>query len=262
MSDTTNYFKNHYQISGKGEPVLFIHGLGSSSRDWQFQTSFFEKEYQVITVDVRGHGQSDRSSVAFSIELFAADIIALLAELKITKIHLVGLSMGGMIAFEMALKHPSLIKSMVIVNSGPGYLNMNLKLRFKFLLRLLSLHFLSMEKVAAAVASGLFPSSDQQHLRNLFIERFIENDKKSYIKSLQALAKWNIVAKLDQIQCPTLILAADNDYTSVESKRDYTAKLKQGQLQVIANSHHALPVEKPDEFNRSVQQFLQSLNPD
>jgi len=249
----------HYEIHGTGEPLVLIHGLGSSSRDWEFQIPSLVENYQVITVDVRGHGKSELASGKYSIELFADDIAKLLTHLELPKVSLIGLSMGGMISLELAVKNPDLIKSLVIVNSGPGYLNLNFQLRFKFFLRLLSLRILSLEKVGASVAQGLFPKGNQQKLRDLFLERYVENDKVSYIKSLKALSTWNVVDKLPVIACPTLVLAADTDYTSVASKQSYVDKIPDATLVVIEDSHHALPVEKPEAFNLAVATFLKSV---
>ncbi len=257
---TINGIELYYEIHGQGEPLILIHGLGSCTEDWQYQITYFAKNYQVIVVDIRGHGQTDKPSGAYSIELFADDVVQLLNTLKITKVNVIGLSMGGMIAFELAVRHPQLIKSSVIVNSGPGYINMDIKTRLKFRLRLLMLRVMSMEKVGAKIAEGLFPGKQGRYLRALFVESFCKNDKPSYIKSLKALAHWNVVEELDKLVCPSLILAADNDYTSIESKQKYVELMKNAQLQIIPNSHHALPVEKPDEFNQVVAQFLGSLN--
>ncbi len=249
----------YYEIHGKGQPLLLIHGLGSSSRDWEFQLDAFAEHFQVITVDVRGHGRSTKAKGDYSIELFADDIAKLMQELEIPSAHIVSLSMGGMITFQLALDHPELVKSMVIVNSGPGFPLKNIKARLKFGLRFFMIKFLSMEKVGKKIASGLFPNPDQQQLRDLFVERFITNHKPSYIKTMKTLINWNVTKQLDKINCPSLILAADNDYTSIQSKKDYTALMKHAQLQIIKNSHHALPVEKPEEFNQAVLAFISQI---
>ena len=68
-----NGIAEHYEIFGQGQPILFIHGLGSSSRDWEYQIDYFSKMYRVITIDVRGHGQSDKPPGPYSVPLFAAD---------------------------------------------------------------------------------------------------------------------------------------------------------------------------------------------
>ena len=63
-----------YEITGKGEPIVFIHGLGSSGRDWEYQIDYFSDHYQVIVLDVRGHGNSDKPPGPYSIPLFARDL--------------------------------------------------------------------------------------------------------------------------------------------------------------------------------------------
>ena len=104
----------YYEISGQGQPLLFIHGLGSSTRDWERQATFFSRHYQVITFDLRGHGKSDKPPGPYSVELFTADTAGLIESLGIGQTHVVGLSMGGMIAFQLALKASELVSSMVI----------------------------------------------------------------------------------------------------------------------------------------------------
>ena len=109
----------HYEITGEGQPLLFIHGLGSSSLDWEEQVSFFSKDYKVITFDVRGHRLSDKPLDPYSIQLFSGDTSALIKSLDLPPVHVVGISMGGMIAFQLAVDGPELLKSMTIVNSAP-----------------------------------------------------------------------------------------------------------------------------------------------
>ena len=94
-----NNINMYYEVLGHGEPLLFIHGLGSSTRDWENQIDFFSKNYQVILVDVRGHGQTDKPPGSYSISMFANDIAGLLDQLELPSVHVVGISMGGMIAF-------------------------------------------------------------------------------------------------------------------------------------------------------------------
>jgi pimeloyl-ACP methyl ester carboxylesterase len=116
-----DYLKLHYEVMGEGDRILFLHGLGSSGRDWQEQTSFFANRYQVITVDMRGHGESNNPPGAYSIPLFAEDVARLLEVLRTPPVHTVGISMGGMIAFQLAVSNPELVRSLVIVNSSPEF---------------------------------------------------------------------------------------------------------------------------------------------
>ncbi|HVF40381.1 MAG TPA: alpha/beta hydrolase, partial [Gemmatimonadaceae bacterium] len=109
----------HYEIAGQGEPVLLIHGLGSRSEDWEEQVPAMAEHFRVITYDVRGHGRSSKPAGPYSVAESAADAAALLEALHVGPVHVVGLSMGGMIAFQLMADRPELVKSAVIVNSGP-----------------------------------------------------------------------------------------------------------------------------------------------
>src|SRR5439155_12833482 len=93
---------------------------GSSKRDWEPQVAELAKTYRVITVDLRGHGQSDKPAGPYTIPEFAADVAGLLESLHASPAHIVGLSLGGGVAFQLAVNYPALLKSLTIVNSGPS----------------------------------------------------------------------------------------------------------------------------------------------
>ena len=111
----TNGINLKYDEQGQGEPLLFLHGLGSQGEDWGFQVPFFAPHYRVVTVDLRGHGESDKPAGPYSVSMMADDVVGLLDALKIESAHIVGLSMGGMIAFQLVVDKPERVRSMVIV---------------------------------------------------------------------------------------------------------------------------------------------------
>lgn len=110
----------HYEDYGRGMPVVLVHGLGSSIRDWEYQIPALAGRYRVVALDVRGHGRSDKPRERYSIATFSEDLVALIDHLGLVDVHLVGISMGGMIGFQLAVDHPELLRSLTIVNSGPG----------------------------------------------------------------------------------------------------------------------------------------------
>ena len=111
--------KLYYEVTGYGLPLLMIHGLGSNSRDWEKQVNPFAQKYQVITLDLRGHGCSDKPPGPYSVKMFAEDTAGLMRELGLVPSHVVGISMGGMVAFELAVHFPELLRSLTVVNSYP-----------------------------------------------------------------------------------------------------------------------------------------------
>ena len=246
-----------YQIQGSGDPLVLIHGLGSRSRDWQYQMEYFSKYFKVLTYDLRGHGHSDKPRGPYSIEQFAMDTNQLLLSLGMTPCHVVGISLGGMIAMQLALDAPENVKSLVLVNTTPDMVVRSIKQRLELWQRLLLVRFFGMRKVGEVLASRIFPGSDQLELRNLFVERWAENDPFAWRESLKGLVGWSVLDRLGEIRCPVLVISADQDYIPVSEKEAYGSKFPDGRLVVIENSHHATPVDQPEKFNRFVYDFLQ-----
>ena len=246
----------HYEITGEGEPLLLIHGLGSSSRDWAPQVHYFSKLFQVVTFDVRGHRQSSKPPGPYSILQFTEDTAELINALDIGPAHVAGISMGGMIAFQLTLIKPELVKSLVVINSGPDFTPKSLKQRLAIYQRFLIVRILGMRAMGKVLAKRLFPKPNQDNIRSIFIERWAENDKRAYLSSMKAIFSWNIDDQLSKIKCPVLILAADEDYTPVSYKEEYTKKIPNAELVVISDSRHAIPVEHPDKFNQVLMSFL------
>ena len=107
--------KLYYEVHGRGEPLLMIMGLGSSSATWSpVLVTELSRRFQTIVYDNRGTGQSDKPAIPYSLEMFAGDAIALLDALKIERTHVFGVSMGGMIAQELALGHPSRLQTLTL----------------------------------------------------------------------------------------------------------------------------------------------------
>jgi len=246
----------YYETLGGGDPILFIHGLGSSSRDWELQIQPFSKNYQVVVYDVRGHGKSDKPAGPYSIAQFAKDAIALITALDLAPVHVVGISMGGMIGLQLAVDAPDLVKSLVVVNSGPEMVVKTLKDRIQVAQRFLIVRILGMRKMGEVLSERLFPKEEHREIRKIFVERWEENDPRAYRESLRAIVGWTVVDQLKTIRCPVLVVAADEDYTPVEAKAAYVKKLPRGEMVVVEDSRHGTPVEKPEVFNQILQEFL------
>jgi len=250
----------HYEVTGDGPPLLLIHGLGSSCRDWEKQVDSFAKEYQVITLDLRGHGQSSKPSGPYSIRMFANDTAALIRVLGVAPLHVVGISMGGMVAFELVVHFPELLRSMVIVNSYPEMRVETFREYLQIWRRYIFLELLGMRGTGLMLGRHLFPKPEQRDLQELFIVRWAENDKRAYRESLRAIVNWNVEEHLSEIRCPVLVVASDQDYMSLEEKKNYVAKIPNAKLVVIEDARHAVTAERPRQFNAIVKEFLAGLD--
>jgi len=248
----------YYEVTGEGQPLLFLNGLGMSVRDWQGQVLHFSKDYQVVTFDYRGQGASDKPPGTYSISLFCDDTVRLLRSINAWPTHVVGLSMGGMVAFQMAVSHPELVRSMVIVNSGPELILRTWGQKFEFLKRRLIVRVLGMRMMAKILGNRLFPEKGQKVLRREMTTRWARNDKNAYIRSVRALENWSVSEHLAKIRCPALVISADQDYTPVSYKQFYVSRMREAKLVVIYNSRHATPLDQPEIFNETVGEFLRS----
>lgn len=259
------YFDNdgcqlHYEDYGHGTPVLLIHGLGSSTLDWEFQIPVLSAHYRVLALDVRGHGRSDKPHGRYRIVDFADDVAALIEHLQLPPVHLVGISMGGMIGFQLGVDQPHLLRSLTIVNSAPQVKAHNLRERLEIAKRWLLARLLPLETLAKALGKLLFPRPEQAELRQKVEQRWPRNDKRAYLASLDAIIGWGVRERLQRITCPTLVISADHDYTPVESKQAYVTELPDARLQVIDNSRHATPLDQPQRFNTVLLDFLAEVD--
>ena len=233
--------------------------MGSSSRDWEQQVRFFAERFKVIVFDARGHGKSSKPAGPYSMPLLAMDTQRLLQAIEVIPAHVVGISMGGMIAFQLAVNNPELVKSLVIVNSSPEYIVQTLKQRIQVWQRFLIVKLLGMRKMGKVLSQRLFPEAEQEALRNVFVERWAENDPLAYREAMKAIIGWSVADRIEAINCPMLVIGSEQDYTSVAEKKAYVERIAQAKLLVIEDSRHALPLEKPDVFNAALEEFLMGL---
>jgi 3-oxoadipate enol-lactonase len=161
-----------------------------------------------------------------------------------------------MVAFQLALDFPHLVKKLVIVNSVPELVPRGIGDLLNYWQRLIIIRLMGMEKMGRVLAERFFTDPDQESLKEIFTRRWTENHKPSYRAALKATYGWSVRERLGEIQAPTLVLGADGDYFPTSAKEAYTALIPGARLVVVENSRHALPAEKPAEFNRVVLDFL------
>ncbi len=247
-------FDLYYETAGSGTPLLLIHGLGSSARDWEAQTAAFAKDYFVIAIDLRGHGRSGDPPGPYHIVDFARDLTQLLDHLQCGPAHVVGVSLGGGIAFQLALDAPQRVRSLTVVNSAPEMILRTPLQKFAIWQRRKLVKWLGLPRFGRILGKKLFP--DLPAAGEVFAQRFATNRERPYTDTLNALIGWSIASRLGELKIPTLILTSDQDYTPVAFKEAYTAQIPNAELVVIADARHALPMERPDAFNKAVQAFL------
>ena len=254
----TDDAKLFYEDAGHGEPVLLLHGLGGSTADWAPQVEALAPRYRVLALDVRGSGRSRdlrRPGGPFSVQQFADDAARFLDQLDATPAHVVGLSLGGMIAFQLAVDHPRCVRTLTIVNSVPALVPRTLAERLRLGLRLGVARLFGPAGMARLLVRRLFPRPEQAPLRRRFLEAMARNDKRAYLASQRALVGWSVLDRIGAIEAPVLVVASERDYWPVADQEAYARRMQRAEVAVVADAGHALPIEAPDRLDLSINNF-------
>jgi len=246
-----------YQEAGEGDPLLLLHGLGSSSDDWWFQTPAFAPHFRLILPNLRGHKQSTTLRGPISIFTLAADIAQLMEALGIAQAHVLGLSLGGLVAQLLAIHFPQKVNKLMLVNTFAHLWPTSPREAFILARRVVVSKFLPPLTTAKVVARDLFPRPDQAALRDEVLTRGGVNDVASYRYLVDAIRRFDSRAQLDRIAAATLLVTGDRDAVVPRGcQRQLARGIRQVQWHIVRDSGHATPVDQPEEFNRVVLKFL------
>jgi pimeloyl-ACP methyl ester carboxylesterase len=260
-----------YELSGQGAPLVLIHGFTDNLRMWFDQVPAFAGRFEVLSYDVRGHGETETPAGSFSMDLFVADLRALLAALEIEKACLLGYSMGGRIALQFALEHPESTAGLVFANSGVRGAGTNLT--EEQVAELLERRRQMAEMLGTGdievIADGMAERSFSPGLRERdpvlfrkYKEIKLRNDPRHYPAILEALVQaMASPPDLSALRSPALIIAGDRDsFMAVEEARAMEKAIADSTV-VILPTGHAAAIEAPEAFNRAVLDFMSRVEP-
>lgn len=246
----------HCPEQGQGPAVLLIHGLGASHQDWKEVAPLLATDHRVLTPDLRGFGQSQHLSGPFRPDLMAADVRALMDRLDVQQALVVGHSMGGAVAVELALKSPERVQSLTIANSVPAFRPTRAREWFEIGLRLATMSVLGPRRLGRIMGRRMFPHAEQAELRRFIEQRAADNRRHAYLASLIALTKWSAVDRLHELVMPVAILASGNDYFTVDDMRRYAEAVPDGHFYCFPDARHGVPLEAGAEMAHCLRQFF------
>lgn len=245
----------HYLTRGSGRHVLLVHGLGSSGGDWAFQVPALEAHRRVILPDLRGSGLSDAPPGPYSIATLAADLWALADSLGVEELDVVGFSLGGAVALEMALQRPDRVTRLVLVNSLASYRIDHWRKWVEARFHAWTVRVSGLQRTAALVARRVFPGDWQAAMRERAVRVIGAARRRPYLATVAALERWCARDRLDRLRSRVLVIAAEHDYTPLAEKRQLAARLG-AQLVVVAGSRHGTPFDAIGITNATLVAFL------
>ena len=254
----------HYELhpppAQDGSLVTFLHGLGSCGEDWLLQVPVVAQRHPVLTLDLPGHGRSVALRGRPTIAAMARLVAGLLRELGAAPSHLVGLSLGGAVALQLAVDEPRLVRSLIAVNTF-ARLRMGAGGIGRGLARLALLGIGRMDWLGRWVAAGLFPRTEQEGMRRAAAERLASNPRSAYWNAILAAARFDLRSRLGQIIVPVLIIAGEDDTTvPLSAKAELAASIPRAKLEIMPGSGHATPIDASVRFNELLLEFLEHVD--
>jgi len=244
---------------GEGPLVLFMHGIGGNRSNWQDQLPAFAAKFHAAAWDARGYGASDDYPGPLDFGDFSGDLLRVLDHFKVAKAHLVGLSMGGLIAFDFHARHPNRVATLTICDSMPGMTGLSSEGRREFI-RIRQeplLNGKAPRDIAPAVAKTLVGKSAQPGSFERLVASMSALHKDSYLKAIEATTNYARELKLENIAVPAHIVVGDEDaLTPPALSRAMAARIPGSRLTVIAGAGHLSNIEQPAAFNQAVLAFL------
>jgi pimeloyl-ACP methyl ester carboxylesterase len=251
-----------YSDQGQGLPVVFLHAFPFNRTMWDPQLAGLSDRYRIITVDLRGHGESDAPFWRYSMDLFADDVKGLLDHLNIQQAVLVGLSMGGYLMFAFHRKYRERIKALVFCDTRAEADTQELA-AWRFALAQ-KIYKEGTKAVVADMGPKLLSVAAYQTKPDLvrLVEAIsLSTQISGAIGDLMAIAERpDSSPDLARIACPTLVLVGDGDrLTTPEENRRIAERITDAKFAIIPSAGHISNLEQPEAFNAALSSFLETV---
>lgn len=256
-SVTVNNVKINYVEQGTGdEAVVFVHGYTGALGNWTRVLERLPKKYHAYALDLRGHGQSDRPG-SYQLADMVEDIYAFSRELGIEQFSYVGHSLGGKIGYQFALDHPDVLKTMILAAPAPAHDFIPPGQRAAFLDTVIAA-FGSPEGMRGFFGQTAKPPSEE--LLDEFIGDAMTADSAAKAESAVWWISTNLEPQLGGIEVPTLIVAGGKDDLPIDWERRYANEINGCRFEVLEDSGHFVPMEKPEEFVDLLTSFIRDVS--
>ncbi len=250
-----------YEIHGTGEPLVLIHGAQSDRSIFSGMLTDFTDQFEVLTYDQRGSGQSEKPDVEYTMGMIADDTAALMDHVGFSSAHIYGVSMGGMIAQELAIRHATHVRSLVLGCTTPGGPKA-VSLEGEAIQSSHSTEELSAEERGKALAETAFTKGYIQHHPEL-IPALIEARRKQpldpvgFAHRMQAAYAHDTYERLAQIACPTLVITGKDDaLIAWQNSKLLAEHIPAAELVLLEPAGHVFWVEQPAQSKEAILGFL------
>ncbi|WP_026736301.1 alpha/beta fold hydrolase [Fischerella sp. PCC 9605] len=259
MNANINGANLYYEIHGKGDPLLMIQGWGAEISNWQNVIQPLSKNFQLILFDNRGMGRSEVTPGDYTTRLMADDAAALLEHLQISQTHVLGWSMGGAIAQELALAYPEKVNRLVLYATAAKFSEKSVFVCRSQIEAIERQEFATQVnwEVSFCFSEVLF--ADQARLAEVLksaLNPQYPGTLEGLISQFVAVASHDTRGQLGSIKSPTLVIGAEEDsLIRIDNVKSLAGEIKNAELKVLPGAHMC-HIEKAAEFSQAVTEFL------
>lgn len=245
--------------------ILLLTGLAAKRYGWYYQLDEFGHRYRTIALDHRDISDSDEVTEAYTVADMADDAAAAMRALGVQRTHVIGISLGGFVALELALRHPELVDKLVLVSTSAGgstHVQPGPEIIAMLTIRAeqnIEIGELARRIYSMIMAPGFAESHPEELDRVAEIARYRPLHAAAYYRQLQATLTHDVAQQLDRIQASTLVIHGDVDPLVPPGNGDYLAQHIKGAKHIVYRNVGHVPIfECPEQFNRDVLAFLES----
>lgn len=255
-----NYIINntnlYYEVIGEGPALIFTHGASLNYQQWDKQVIKFKDNYKVITWDVRGHGNSSLPEGSVNPDDFSTDLIGLMDYLKIDTAVLCGLSMGGHISLQTAIKYPERVKGLILIGT-PFSNSFNLYQKITVPINRFCTRLIPKDITAQLMAKTLSKYNPDSY--QYIIDSFALISSDNWNRLWSAITRMESKDELHKVKCPTLILIGEYDNLTRGMQSYMQSNIPNAQLKTIPDAHHGTNLDNPDAVNDEIVQFIKKI---
>jgi 3-oxoadipate enol-lactonase len=248
----------YWEESGRGEPILLIMGLGYAHQMWHRTRPTIESRYRTIVFDNRGVGKSDVPTEPYSIAQMADDAAAVMDAAGVERARVFGISMGGMIAQEFAIRYPARVERLILGCTACGGSNA-VPAAEKVLQVLMARATMTPEEGAEAMVPYIYDASTPRERidQDLVIRRSVYPTPQGYLGQVQAIVAWSCFDRLRSITAPTLVIHGENDQlVPPENAKIIADRIPGAELVMLPHASHIFTTDQPEASHAAILRFL------
>ncbi|MGH2763238.1 MAG: alpha/beta fold hydrolase [Thermoleophilaceae bacterium] len=255
----------YHEVHGEGEPLLCVHGLATDTLAWALQVPAFSARHRTVVFDNRDVGRSSMAAESYEIADMAQDALALADALELDSYHLLGVSMGGAIAQEIALAAPERVRTLTLAMTfaAGGQWTRKLSEVWGARVRRVSHEEHVDELMLLNFSEAFFENAEgAAWMRDLMLQNPHPQPAEAFARQLDASSRHDTTERLDTLEMPTHVIGAEHDIlVPVWKARELAALIPGATLTVLDAAPHGASVERAEEFNRSVLDFIAERAP-